>query len=332
MSYEIATIYRDVPLEINIPDIKYLGNTPKLSDIYEELEFYSLIKNLKKEEVIEDNKTIEFKEITNINDINILDDCAIYLELDNTNYHQAKIVGMGVYNENNALYISGDLLKQNPEFLVSVNLYTYDYKKLLVSFKNNNINISNVVFDTAIASYLLEYNLKDDIAYIANQLGYKMPFTTNIKQESLDIKEIVVQRAKFIYETKNKFEEELKNKEMYSLFKDIELPLSEVLADMEYTGFNVDKSKLIDMGEEIKIKIELLSKTIYNYAGSEFNISSPVQLGEILFEKLNLPHGKKGKNGYSTAADVLEKLRDKHPIIECILEYRLLTKLYSTYI
>ncbi|MBQ9071585.1 MAG: DNA polymerase I [Bacilli bacterium] len=120
---------------------------------------------------------------------------------------------------------------------------------------------------------------------------------------------------------------------MYSLFKDIELPLSEVLADMEYTGFNVDKAKLTDMGEEIKIKIELLSKTIYNYAGSEFNISSPKALGEILFDKLGLPHkAKKGKNGYSTAADVLEKLKDKHPIIECILEYRLLTKLYSTYI
>ena len=119
---------------------------------------------------------------------------------------------------------------------------------------------------------------------------------------------------------------------MYSLFKDIELPLSTVLADMEYTGFNIDKSKLVEMGEELKIKIELTSKTIYNYAGCEFNISSPSQLGEILFEKLNLPHGKKGKTGYSTAADVLEKLRDKHPIIECILEYRLLTKLYTTYI
>ncbi|MBQ9071586.1 MAG: hypothetical protein IJY25_00305 [Bacilli bacterium] len=212
MSYEIATIYRDVPMEINIPDIKYLGNTSKLASIYEELEFFSLLKNLKKEKIIEDNNTIDFKEITNIKDINITSDCAIYLELDNTNYHQSNIVGMGVYNKDNALYISGDLLKQNPEFLNKVNLYTYDYKKVLVSFKNNNINISNVVFDTAIAAYLLEYNLKDDIAYISNQLGYKIPFITNIKQENLDIKEIVVQRAKFIYETKVKFEEELKNK------------------------------------------------------------------------------------------------------------------------
>ena len=333
MSYEIATIYKDVPLEINIPDIKYLGNSSKLADIYEELEFYSLLRNLKVEKQIVDETKIEFKEVKNIDEININEDCAIYLELDNDNYHKANIVGMGVYNKDNALYISGELLKQNPSFLTNVNIYTYDYKKVLVSLKKNNINISNVVFDTAIASYLLEYNFKDDIAYLSNQLDYKIPFKENINKQNLDIKEILVERAKFIYETKEKFESELKEKEMYSLFKDIELPLSEVLADMEYTGFNVDKEKLVDMGEEIKIKIELLSKTIYNYAGSEFNIASPKVLGEILFEKLGLPHkAKKGKNGYSTAADVLEKLKDKHPIIECILEYRLLTKLYSTYI
>jgi DNA polymerase-1 len=110
------------------------------------------------------------------------------------------------------------------------------------------------------------------------------------------------------------------------------MPLSVVLADMEYTGFNVDKSKLLEMGEELKIKIELISRDIYNYAGMEFNISSPMQLGDVLFEKLNLPHGKKGKTGYSTDAKVLDKLRSKHPIINLILEYRMLTKLYTTYI
>ena len=111
------------------------------------------------------------------------------------------------------------------------------------------------------------------------------------------------------------------------------MPLSEVLADMEYTGFNVDKKRLLDMGEEIKIKIELITKDIYNYAGSNFNIASPAQLSDVLFEKLSLPHyGKKGRSGYSTAADVLQKLIDKHPIVNLILEYRLLTKLYTTYI
>ena len=329
MSYEIATIYKDVPMEINISDIKYLGPTEKLASMYEDLEFYSFLKNIKKE--VKEEK-IEYKVVNNINEINITDECAIYLELDGENYHTSSILGMGIYNKDIAYYISGDLLKENPSFLTNINKYTYDYKKVLVALKKQNINLENIIFDTAIASYLLEYNMKDDIAYLSNQMGYDIPFYTNILKEKLDIEKIAIEKAKFIYETKEKLENELKEKEMYNLFTDIELPLSKVLADMEYTGFNIDKSKLIDMGEELKIKIELVSKTIYNQAGCEFNISSPLQLGEILFEKLTLPHGKKGKNGYSTAADVLEKIKDKHPIINNILEYRMLTKLYTTYI
>ena len=333
MSYDIATIYKDVPMEINIKDTKYMGPKNELKDIYEELEFFSLLKNFKSENSSAEKETIKYKEVSSLDELDITSDSAIYLEISDFNYHKGNIIGMGVYNKDNAYYIPFEILKQNPKFLTEINLYTYDYKKVLVSFKKNNIKISNVVFDSALAAYLLEYNLKDDIAYIANELGYKVPFISNIEAEKLDIKEVLISRAKFIYETKSKFEQELKDKEMYSLFKDVELPLSEVLADMEYTGFNVDKEKLLDMGEDLKIKIELLSKTIYNYAGCEFNISSPQQLGDVLFEKLNLPHkSKKGKNGYSTAADVLEKLRDKHPIIDSILEYRMLTKLYNTYV
>jgi len=328
MSYEIATIYKDVPMEISIPDIKYLGPNEKLSTIYEDLEFYSFLKNIKTE--VKEEK-IDYKVVSDIDEIDIKDECAVYLELDNTNYHTSNVIGMGIYNKDNAYYIKGELLK-NIDLLPNINKYTYDYKKVLVSLRKKNVNINNIEFDTSLAAYLLEYNLKDDIAYLSNQLDYNIPFYTNIFKENLNIEKICVEKAKFIYETKEKFESELKAKDMYSLFKDIELPLSRVLADMEYTGFNIDKDKLVDMGEELKIKIELISRTIYNYAGSEFNISSPIQLGEILFEKLNLPHGKKGKTGYSTAADVLEKLIDKHPIIECILEYRLLTKLYTTYV
>lgn len=330
MSYEIATIYRDVPLEINIDDIKYLGPQDDLADMYKELEFYSLLKNIDNKKITEEE--FSFKEVDDINNIKLDKDTAIYLELSDSNYHTSEVIGIGVYSKNNSLYIPFSVLKKNPNLLSDINIYTYDYKKMLVSFKKNNINIGNVVFDTSIAAYLLEYNLKDDIAYLAQELDYNIPFITDIKKNDLDIKKICVKRAKFIYDTKNKFSAELKNKELEYLFNEVEMPLSRVLADMEYTGFTVDKNKLIDMGEDIKIKIELLSKTIYNYAGIEFNISSPQQLGDVLFEKLNLPHGKKGKNGYSTAADVLEKLKGKHPIIESILEYRFLTKLYSTYI
>ena len=332
MSYEIATIYREVPMEINISEIKYLGPNESLKGIYEELEFFSFLKNLKVENKSV-KESIKFEIINDTSKINITDDVAIYLELDNSNYHKANIVGMGVYNKNSAYFIEKEALLSNPEFLTSVKKYTYDYKKLLVTCKKNNISLSNVVFDTSIAAYLLEYNLKEDIAYLSNEFGYKIPFFTNIEKEELDIKEICVERAKFIYETKDTLYKELESKEMLYLFNDVEMPLSEVLSDMEYTGFNVDKKRLLDMGEEIKIKIELITKDIYNYAGSNFNIASPAQLSDVLFEKLSLPHyGKKGRSGYSTAADVLQKLIDKHPIVNLILEYRLLTKLYTTYI
>ncbi len=332
MSYEIATIFRDVPMDISIEDIKYKGPNEKLIDIYKDLEFHSLLKNISENIKFEQEK-FDYEVVEDLSCINIDSNTSIYLGMDDTNYHNANLVGMGVYNENTSLFIPGELLKQNPSFLTKVTLYTYDYKKLLVVCSKYNIDISNIVFDTALAAYLLEYTIKDDIAYLAEELNYKLSSSYDIKKENLNMEEECVRRAKFIHETKDKLEQDLKDKELYNLFKDVEMPLSEVLADMECTGFKVDKNRLLEMGEELKIKIELITKDIYNYAGEEFNIQSPAQLSEVLFDKLGLPHkSKKGKMGYSTAADVLEKLKDKHPIVNLILEYRLITKLYASYI
>ena len=181
-----------------------------------------------------------------------------------------------------------------------------------------------------ISAYLLEYNVKDDITYLANELGYNIPFS---KEEDInEIAKISILKAKFIYDTKEELLNKLKDNNMLELFNNIEMSLVYVLSDMEYTGIKVNKDTLKDMGIEIKSKIEEVSNKIYEITEEQFNISSPSQLGNILFDKLGLPHGKKGKTGYSTAADVLEKLRDKHEIIDYILEYRMLTKLYTTYI
>ena len=327
-SYEIATIVRDVPMSINIDDIKYLGPQSNLMSIYEELEFYSFIKKEEKSK----KSSIEYEKLNSLDELNINGDCAIYLELDNENYHIANIIGMGIYNSKHAYYVSGDMVIDVLKKIEDVNKYTYDYKKLLVTCLKNNISVNNVSFDTMLATYLLDYNIKTDIAYLANEFAYDIAFYNNLVKDKTDIEKQIVGKAKFIYDTKSKFEDELKGNDLYKLFNEVEMPLSEVLADMEYTGFNVDKNKLLDFKEELEIKIELISKDIYNQAGEIFNISSPIQLGNILFEKLGLPHGKKGKNGYSTAVEVLEKLKDKHPIIELILEYRLLTKLLSTYV
>lgn len=340
MSYDLATIYKEVPMEISIPDIKLKNkNSDKLNEMYKELEFYSF---LKKEEEKKVDNNIEVKIIENTSEINIQKDSAYYLEILGTNYHSSKILGMAIYNEDNSFYIPFEIIEKKHDFLDKLK-YTYDYKKNYVALKKHNINILNTNFDTMIAGYLLEYNIKEDISYLANSFNYNIPFYDEMylknKSKSLyeeeDIKKTAkaaLLKAKFIYETKNIFEEKLKEEKLLDLFEEIEMPLSKVLGDMEYNGVLIDQNELNKLGEEFKIKIELLEQSIYNDAGEKFNISSPKQLGEILFDKLQLPHGKKNKSGYSTSIDVLNKLLGKHPIIEKIIEYRTINKLYTTYV
>ena len=333
-SYHLATIIKNVEMEIGLYDTLYKGeDLEKLNAIYEDLEFYSFLKksNIKKE------KNINIKIIDNIEDLNIKGDMAIYLEILGDNYHKSEILGMGIYNDEIAYYVPLDILKQNPKFLIENKKYTYDLKKTLVALRWQNIEIKNVVFDTMVAGSLLDYNIKSDAAYLANQLNYELKFYESIygKNNNLkkpDINEIAqecINRARFIYETKDMFLDKIKEENIEFLFNEIEFPLTETLADMEYTGVKVDSQILKEQGEEIKIKLELITKDIYNQAGESFNISSPKQLSKILFEKLNLPHKK---NNNSTAIDVLNKLKDKHPIINQIIEYRKLSKIYNTYI
>ena len=335
MSYELATIYKEVPIPFNLDEIRYNGPTDQLNVIFEELEFYSFIKKNAKKVSLESNVKI----ISDIKNLDIKKDSAIYLEVLGENYHTAKILGLAIYNDSDNYFVKSELLK-DLDFLSNINLYTYDLKKVYVALKWHDLDITNITFDTMIAAYLLDYNIKDDIANLANNLNYEIPFYENtygkngryVEPSIEEIAKISSLKARFIFETYNKFNDELKSEEMSSLYYDIEHPLAYVLGDMEFNGVNVSLDTLKEMGEELKIKIELITKDIYNLAGCEFNISSPKQLGEILFEKLNLPHGKKNTNGYSTNADVLEKLRGKHVIVDKILEYRAVTKLYTTYI
>lgn len=336
MSYELATINRFAPIEFNLNEIKYEGATPSLNEVYEELEFYSFIKKETKKVVQESNVKI----IENISDLNVEKDSAVYLEILGDNYHNAKIFGLAIYNDTDNYFVPFEVLKDNATKLGNFNKYTYDVKKLYVALKWQGIEMTNIVFDNMIAAYLLDYTIKDDIAYLANNFDYDIPFYETVygkngKYNEVDVIEVAKMaslKAKFIYETYAKLNEELEHEEMKNLYYDIEHPLAFVLGDMEYNGVYVNKETLIEMGEEFKIKIELISKDIYNLAGCEFNISSPKQLGEILFEKMGLPHGKKNTNGYSTSMEVLTKLRGKHIIIDKIIEYRAITKLYTTYI
>ena len=338
-SFELATIVRDVPMEIDIKDVILKEkDSEKLNSLYEKLEFYSFLKKEKEEKKIVRETSVTI--IRDVNDIPKIDKCAFYLEILGTNYHKSEIIGAGVYNQDVSLYIPFSILKDCKDLLTKTVKSTYDLKKTYVSLKWNNIDITNVNFDTMIATSLLDYNVKDDIAYLSNQMGHDLEFYEKVYgkgvklhiPDEMEVAKNCINKARFIYETKEELLNKLKDEEMLDLYNDIEHPLITVLGDMEYNGVYVDKSVLEEMGKEIEIKLELLSKDIYNLAGEEFNISSPFQLGNILFDKLGLPHGKKGTRGYSTAIDVLEKLKDKHPIIDLIIEHRNLAKLHSTYI
>lgn len=334
-SKDLVTIYREVPLDITFDDLLYKGeNADELIDIYNDLGFYSLLRKINISEVKkkEDRKE-EFKIISDINDVKISEDTSIYLDTTIGNYHDAEILGIALYNSTLSCYIPYDIFKNNTNILdTDYNLSTYDYKKLIVVFNKYGIKVPNINFDTMISAYLLNYETKDDICYLANKLNIYIP--------SYDKKEVVtteeaarraILKAKFIYNTKDKLYEDMKKEDNIYLFENIEMPLAKVLANMEIEGIRVDKKVLEEMGTEIKIKLEILTRDIYNYAGEEFNINSPKQLGEILFDKLKLPGAKKNKNGYATDIDVLKKLTE-YPIINKILEYRALAKLYSTYI
>lgn len=334
-SKDLVTIYREVPLDITFDDLLYKGeNADELIDIYNDLGFYSLLRKINTSDIKKEKSREEkFKIISDINDIKISEDTSIYLDTTIGNYHDAEILGIALYNSTLSCYIPYDIFKNNTSILdTDYNLSTYDYKKLIVVFNKYGIKVPNINFDTMISAYLLNYETKDDICYLANKLNIYIP--------SYDKKEVVateeaarraILKARFIYNTKDKLYEDMKMEDNIYLFENIEMPLAKVLAKMETTGIRVDKKVLEEMGTEIKIKLEILTRDIYNYAGEEFNINSPKQLGEILFDKLKLPGAKKNKNGYATDIDVLKKLTE-YPIINKILEYRALAKLYSTYI
>lgn len=339
MSYEIATIVRDVPMEISIPDIKYRGNdVEKLNDIYEELEFYSLLKKIHLQRNKEDKK-LETKIIQNVEEIKLTKDTAVYIEILGTNYHRDKVLGLALYNDLEYYFVPPHLIKDSFPYWKDYVKFTYDLKKFYVCLRWLGETVDNITFDSMIAGYLLDYTIKDDIAYLANDLDEDLPFYENVYgkrkfvEPELDVTaSLALYKAKFIYESQALLQKEIEEHDLHYLFYEVEMPLAITLGDMEFDGVHVNKETLQEMGKEIQIKIELLEKDIYNQAGCEFNISSPKELGNILFEKLQLPHGKKNNRGYSTAADTLNKLKDKHPIIDLILEYRMLTKLYSTYI
>ena len=345
-SRELATICCEAPIDTNFENIKYRGIDPfKYIELLEELEFYSLIKKLdiKKEEIRENTlkEKLDVKIILKPEDLHIEGDFSIYLEIFGYNYHKDKAIGFGIYDGKNSYYVPFEIVYKYPSILtLPFKKYTYDLKKMIINVNKEGLEVTNCDYDLMIASYLLNYNINDDIAYLMNNMGESIEFyetlygsAAKISMPTLDIvSESVCLKAKFIYDTREEILKKLDSEEAMYLFDSIEMPLCKVLADMEITGIKVDKKVLNNMAIELDGKMEILAREIYQDAGGEFNIMSPKQLGDILFNKLSIPYPKRIKDAnYSTSKEILDKIEAYHPIVGKIGEYRTLAKLQSNY-
>ena len=338
MSKELATINRNTPIEFNAEECVFDGfeNNGELYEILKRLELNSIIKKLDLSggDNVKENEDI-FKDFSyQVGDKNMIsgDKVTVVLDFDGDNISSAA-VGAG----NNAVVLNEqddikELLEDD-----SVAKVMFDVKEAIVKL-NGRIDIKNISDDTAIAAYLVDPAKNEyTIEKLASEYFGTVIEKPEVKQLSLlddvetDRSEYLAKCAVALGVLNECIGDKIKENGQEKLYQEVELPLVTVLAHLEINGFLVDDNQLKEFADKLGEKIDALTNEIYMLAGEEFNINSPKQLGVILFEKLELKPVKKTKTGYATNADVLEKLRDKHPIVNFIMEYRQLAKLKSTY-
>lgn len=353
----LATIVRDVPIEFDLDKMIFGDfNIDEVVEKFQFLKFNSLIKRLME---ISGKENIDEKSDINIDysvDLKILiktikekKKFAFKTVTKTGNILEKNIIAMYItLNGDNIYYIPESEIDNFKDILEDekINKYGYNMKEDYIAFMPYGIKLNNMSFDIAIAEYLIDSTSTNTSECASIAMKYLMKSIKTKEEllgkgvkakrfEDLDRDNLSNYISSVLYTVINaipKMEEEIKNTKIEELFNDVEMPLVEVLANMEYTGIKVDENMLSELGVEFTKIISSLEKEIFEYAGEEFNINSPKQLGVILFEKLDLPVIKKTKTGYSTNAEVLEKLKDKHPIIDKIGEYRQIVKLNSTYV
>jgi len=357
MSKKLGTIVRNVPIDEELSDFKKLEyDYENLSKMYREFEFNSMIARLPEEyqkEAVEKISEDNFN-YTEIKDIEkALKDASSFsfkFITDGKIYEKVEPIYLSLKPKNGDVYfikyedIDFEILKKYIESQ-DVEKLGYDLKEDIIILFDKDIEIKNYTHDAKIAEYILNSTQSD---YDINKLVFSY-FNNGYKDEEellgkgakkksySDLeKDELFKYFSFVLNAVYKLEEvqveKIKSENMYSLYSEVELPLVEVLASMEYIGINTDEKVLDEIGEKITEKLDTLEKDIFEEADEEFNINSPKQLGVILFEKMDFPVIKKTKTGYSTSADVLEKLKGKGKIIDYVLDYRKFSKLKGTYI
>ena len=356
LSKKLATINVEAPIEYNFEEAKTSNfYTPEAYELFKKYEFKSMLLRFDSETVADANDEVEYREITEFAEINnffdnIIDNkMSVALELTGDTH----IRGISVTTENETAYIeecgffTSSMLEEKVYAIVKncKEIYFAGLKEQLHLLDNTyELENKKELYDTEIGSYILnpnrdsyeydslysEYNPKRGISSRTDILAKMTPQAAYEKDHDAFVKYVTTKTyAIFTYATK--INEQIKADDMWKLYTDIEMPLVYVLYEMQKNGIRVNKEELKEYGDKLQVRIEELEQSIHRLADDDFNINSPKQLGEVLFVKMGLPNGKKTKTGYSTSADVLEKIKNEHEIVPQILEYRQLVKLKSTY-
>ena len=356
LSKKLATINVEAPIEYNFEEAKTSNfYTPEAYELFKKYEFKSMLLRFDSETVADANDEVEYREITEFAEINnffdnIIDNkMSVALELTGDTH----IRGISVTTENETAYIeecgffTSSMLEEKVYAIVKncKEIYFAGLKEQLHLLDNTyELENKKELYDTEIGSYILnpnrdsyeydslysEYNPKRGISSRTDILAKMTPQAAYEKDHDAFVK-YVTTKTYAIFTYAAKINEQIKADDMWKLYTDIEMPLVYVLYEMQKNGIRVNKEELKEYGDKLQVRIEELEQSIHRLADDDFNINSPKQLGEVLFVKMGLPNGKKTKTGYSTSADVLEKIKNEHEIVPQILEYRQLVKLKSTY-
>ena len=337
MCKHLAIIAKDQEIPIGVNETIYNGyKFNSVSEFANKYEFKSLVSKLPKlfKQEEKHNEKVDFCEVFDSNGIDFDDKIGIDVDIENVNYHDAVFNGLAFTASSKTYYISkANLLKdekllsilKNPD----IKKFAFDFKKVRYVLAKNNIEVNGLFFDLILASYLIDSSIKNDIESVLNYYSIDISYATT-KNLLFDdsTKQISIATSFYSIGLFEEIKEKLLARNQYELLVNIEQPLTIVLCDMELEGFPLDKETLLSFKTIYQEKLDILTKEIHLLAGEEFNINSPKQVSHILFEKLNLKSNRKG----STSVEFLEMIKNEHPIISKILEYRKYAKIISTYV
>ena len=363
LSKELGIIKINAPIKEDLEDIKIIEwDRDKVADIFKKLNFNRFIERFSLNKELEEKKAeIKINVVEKgIEDLikeikTLIEDKLIFYFETNTSKDESRIIkkdilGIGIYEKNGniiytKLFYKEDILKLKDIMEDdAISKISYNIKEDYVLLKEYGINLKGIKYDADVSAYILNpTNAKHTIKDIANQyldidldelIPKKEDTQLNIFEQVKDVsnKEEVGAYVYALNKLYNVTMEKMQSDGSIKLFEEIEMPLTSVLGDMQFNGMFVEKSELENFGKELKERLSNITKEIYDLAGEEFNINSTQQLGKILFEKLKLTVPKKNKKGYATDVETLEGIKDEHPIVQKVLDYRSLTKLNSTYV